>query len=91
LNLLRKVAAYAEMHNTKIAPHHGGNGLGVAAHLHLIASIGNAEFIELVQEPGKLDTTDFQGILAEPLVPDREGYITLPEKPGLGVELREDV
>jgi L-alanine-DL-glutamate epimerase-like enolase superfamily enzyme len=91
LNLLRKVAAYAEMHNTKIAPHHGGNGLGVAAHLHLIASIGNAEFIELVQEPGKLDTTDFQGILAEPLVPDGEGYITLPERPGLGVELRDDL
>jgi L-alanine-DL-glutamate epimerase-like enolase superfamily enzyme len=89
LGVLRKVAAYAEMHSRKIAPHHGGNGLGVAAHLHLIASVPNAEYIELIQEPGKLDTADFQGILAEPLVPDAEGYITLPDRPGLGVELRE--
>jgi L-alanine-DL-glutamate epimerase-like enolase superfamily enzyme len=91
LGVLRKVAAYAEMHGMAIAPHHGGNGLGVAAHLHLIASIPNAGYIELLQEPGKLDTADFQGILAEPLVPDAEGYVTLPDRPGLGVELREDL
>jgi L-alanine-DL-glutamate epimerase-like enolase superfamily enzyme len=91
LSVLRKVAGYAEMHHRQIAPHHGGNGLGVAAHLHLIASIPNAGFIELIQEPGKLDTTDFQGILAQPLVPDPDGYITLPERPGLGVELRDDL
>lgn len=91
LSMLRKVAAYAEMHHMEIAPHHGGNGLGVAAHLHLIASIPNARYIELIQEPQKLDTTDFQGIVAEPLVPDADGYISLPEGPGLGVELREGV
>lgn len=91
LSVLRKVAAYAEMRHMKIAPHHGGNGLGVAAHLHLIASIPNAEYIELIQEPGKLDTADFQGIVAEPLVPDAEGFITLPDRPGLGVNLREDL
>ena len=91
LSVLRKVAGYAEMHNMRIAPHHGGNGLGVAAHLHLIASIPNAGYIELIQEPPKLDTTDFQGILAKPLVPDADGYITLPDRPGLGVELREDL
>src|SRR5680860_966500 len=91
LSVLRKVAAYAEMHHRMIAPHHGGNGLGVAAHLHLIASVPNAGFIELIQEPGKLDTTDFQGILAEPLVPDPDGYITLPDRSGLGVDLRDDL
>lgn len=91
LGVLRKIAAYAEMRHMKIAPHHGGNGLGVAAHLHLIASVPNAEYIELIQEPSKLDTTDFQGIIAEPLVPDADGYVTVPDRPGLGVELREDL
>ncbi len=91
LGLLRKVAAYAEMHNMRIAPHHGGNGLGVAAHLHLIASLPNAGYIELLQEPGKMESADFQGIVAEPLLPDADGYVTLPETPGLGLELREDL
>ncbi|HYH12121.1 MAG TPA: mandelate racemase/muconate lactonizing enzyme family protein [Thermomicrobiales bacterium] len=91
LSVLRKVAAYAEMRHMQIAPHHGGNGLGVAGHLHLIASIPNAEYIELIQEPGKLDTRDFQGIVAEPLVPDADGYVTVPDRPGLGVDLREDL
>jgi L-alanine-DL-glutamate epimerase-like enolase superfamily enzyme len=33
----------------------------------------------------------FQGVLAEPLMPDVNGDVRLPERPGLGVELRDDL
>jgi L-alanine-DL-glutamate epimerase-like enolase superfamily enzyme len=30
---------------------------------------------------------DFQGLIAEPFAPDRDGFVRLPDKPGLGIEL----
>ena len=85
--LLRKVAAYAEMHQKPLVPHHGGNGLGVAAHLHFSASVPNSGYVELLQDPPGLPVERFQGLLTEPLVPDAEGYVHLPSGPGLGVTL----
>jgi L-alanine-DL-glutamate epimerase-like enolase superfamily enzyme len=29
-------------------------------------------------------------MLAEPLRPDAEGFLTVPDRPGLGIELDED-
>jgi L-alanine-DL-glutamate epimerase-like enolase superfamily enzyme len=84
---LRKIAAYAELHHKTFAPHHGGSGLGVAAHLHLSASLPNSAYVELLQEPPALPVELFQGLIAAPLVPDAEGNVRLPDQPGLGVEL----
>lgn len=84
---LKKVAGYAEMHQKPFVPHHGGNGVGIAAHLHLSASCPNSPYIELLQEPPAIDVADFQGLIAEPFVPDADGDVRLPDKPGLGIEL----
>jgi D-galactarolactone cycloisomerase len=84
---LRKLAAYAELRHKRFVPHHGGSGLGVAAHLHLSAACPNAPYVELLQEPPALPVEAFQGVLAEPLVPDADGDVRLPDKPGLGVDL----
>ncbi len=89
LSGLRKVAAYAEMRHKQFAPHHGGSGVGVAAHLHLSASLPNSSYIELLQEPPYLPVETFQGLITEPLIPDGEGNVHLPTGPGLGVELNE--
>lgn len=91
IGLLRKVAAYAELHGKPVAPHHGGNGLGVATHLHLSASLANSPWVELLQDPPAMEAAQFQGILATPLVPEADGFVRLPEAPGLGVELAEHV
>ncbi len=85
---LRKIAAYAELHHKQFAPHHGGSGLGVAAHLHLSATCANSSYVELLQEPPGLPVEVFQGLIAEPLVPDANGDVLLPAGPGLGVELK---
>jgi L-alanine-DL-glutamate epimerase-like enolase superfamily enzyme len=87
LSGLRKIAAYAELRHKPVAPHHGGSGIGVAAHLHLSASLPNSPYVELLQEPPALPVDMFQCIITEPLVPDADGNVHLPDKPGLGVEL----
>ena len=87
LGALRKVAAYAELRHKQFAPHHGGSGLGVAAHLHLSASCPNSSYVELLQEPPALPVETFQGLITEPLTPNADGDVLLPDKPGLGVEL----
>jgi L-alanine-DL-glutamate epimerase-like enolase superfamily enzyme len=91
LGMLRTIAGYAEMRGKLCIPHHGGNGVGLAGHLQLSAAIPNAPYVELVQEPPALTAEMFQGVLAEPLVPDAEGNVRLPDRPGLGVELRDDL
>ena len=87
IGMLRKIAGYAEMHQKQFVPHHGGSGLGVAAHLQLSASLPNSGYVELLQEPPNLPVERFQGLLAEPLIPRQDGYVYLPDGPGLGVEL----
>jgi L-alanine-DL-glutamate epimerase-like enolase superfamily enzyme len=87
LSGLRKIAAYAELRGKPFAPHHGGSGIGVAAHLHLSATCRNSPWVELLQEPPFLPVERFQGTITRPLVPDAEGDVHLPDGPGLGIEL----
>ena len=57
---LRKVAALAELHHKLVAPHHGGGGIGLAAHLHRCAAIPNASYLELWHDPPCLTGDVFQ-------------------------------
>jgi L-alanine-DL-glutamate epimerase-like enolase superfamily enzyme len=83
---LRKIAALAEMHHKKVAPHHGGGGVGIAAHLHLACAIPNSTYFELLHEPPGMSADDFQWYLNEPVHVDAEGNVHAPTGPGLGVE-----
>jgi L-alanine-DL-glutamate epimerase-like enolase superfamily enzyme len=87
---LRKVAALAELHHKLVAPHHGGGGIGLAAHLHLCAAIPNASYLELWHDPPCMTGDVFQWYLQEPLRIDSDGMIAVPQKPGLGIELDEE-
>jgi L-alanine-DL-glutamate epimerase-like enolase superfamily enzyme len=87
LGALRKLAAYAELRHKQLVPHHGGSGLGVAAHLQLSATCPNTSYVELLQEPPALPVHTFQGLITEPLMPDAAGDVRLPDQPGLGIEL----
>lgn len=88
---LRKIGALADAFGRKIVPHHGGSGLGIMAHLHLIASWPHAPWVELLHDPPICDYRDRFSIFEEPPVVDKEGYLALPQKPGLGVEIRKDL
>ena len=83
---LRKIAALGELHRKLVAPHHGGGGLGLAAHLHLACAIPNSSYFEMLHEPPGLSSDMFQWYLAEPLRITSEGDILAPAGPGLGVQ-----
>lgn len=85
MSSLRKVAALGEMHRKLVAPHHGGGGLGLAAHLHLACAIPNSTYFEMLHEPPGMSADDFQWYLAEPLRVNADGDIVAPHRPGLGV------
>src|SRR6266852_3499400 len=86
LSSLRKIAALGELHRKLVAPHHGGGGLGLAAHLHLACAIPNSTYFEMLCEPPGMSSDDFQWYLQEPLKVNADGDIIAPSKPGLGVE-----
>jgi L-alanine-DL-glutamate epimerase-like enolase superfamily enzyme len=86
LSSIRKIAALGELHRKLVAPHHGGGGLGLAAHLHLACAIPNSTYFEMLHEPPGMSSDEFQWYLQEPLRVNAHGDIVAPSAPGLGVE-----
>ncbi|QEX21855.1 isomerase [Hypericibacter adhaerens] len=86
---LRRVGQMALEHNLVFTPHTWTNGIGVVANAHLTAGATGAPFLEFPYDPPEwgLDRRDY--MLAEP-VDAKDGWFTLTEKPGLGIELDED-
>ncbi len=86
-----KMAHLCGQHGLLFCPHTGGNGIGLMANLHLVAATGLCPFVEYPLDPPgwTLERRDF--ILAEPIRVSSTGDLELPEKPGLGIELREDI
>jgi L-alanine-DL-glutamate epimerase-like enolase superfamily enzyme len=82
----RKVAALAQAYNLPVIPHVFASGLATIANMHLIASLSNAGLLECDQNPNPLRSELFN----EPLEIDRNGQITLPDRPGLGVTLNQE-
>lgn len=87
---LRRVATMAMEHNLVFTPHTWTNGLGVVANAHLTAGLTESAFLEFPFDPPEwsLDRRDF--MLREPLRVDEAGFITLSERPGMGVDLDEE-
>jgi L-alanine-DL-glutamate epimerase-like enolase superfamily enzyme len=88
---LRKIGVLAEAFGKRVAPHHGGRGLGTIAHLHLVASWPHAPYLELLHDPPVGDYRHGFSVLQEPPVVDSSGYVAVPQGPGLGVEINRDL
>jgi L-alanine-DL-glutamate epimerase-like enolase superfamily enzyme len=91
ITALRKIGVLAEAFGKRVAPHHGGRGLGTVAHLHLVASWSHAPYLELLHDPPTGDYRHGFSILRDPPVVDREGLVAVPRGPGLGVEIDPDL
>jgi L-alanine-DL-glutamate epimerase-like enolase superfamily enzyme len=88
---LRKVAAFAEMCYKPYVPHAWIPGPGFAASLQLAGSIPNCPYIEYPCDPPSYSIDVWQMLLTEEIRIDKEGYLPVPQKPGLGVELNEEI
>lgn len=77
-----KIAAIASAHNLPLAPHYF-----TEVHAQLAAVVPGTITVEYFFPES--DIISFDELLAEPLVP-RDGWIELPDRPGVGLDLRED-
>ena len=82
----KKVAAMAQVHYIGVAPHSASGPALAAASIHLDACTPNF----LIQELFYPDQAAYGEILKEHFLVPKDGFIELPKKPGLGLELDEE-
>ena len=80
-----RVVAHAEARNVRVIPHCWSTDILVAATLHCISTMHDCPYLEYNVTDNPLRTD----LLVDPIRP-REGVVAVPDKPGLGIELRED-
>ena len=84
----RKLADLADMHHVNLTWHNISSPIGTLAGVHLCASMPNL----LALEWHAASVPFFDRLIkggTEPMI--RDGHIAVPDSPGLGIELDEDV
>jgi D-galactarolactone cycloisomerase len=72
-------------HNVLLVPHGWNTAIGLAADLHLTAALPVARYVEYLTPSPYLDE-----IVTEPFRPDAEGYLSVRDRPGLGITLNRE-
>jgi galactonate dehydratase len=86
---IRRISALAETYYVAVAPNHDGGPIGTAAALQLAASLPNF-FIQNVPTPqDERDRRMRAELVAEPIETVRDGFLSLPTAPGLGITVNE--
>lgn len=82
---LKKIAAMADTYYIPFAPHNPSGPVACAASLQLAASTTNFSILEIMYSdvPWRKDVTN-ESLHYE------DGYIEIPDKPGLGIEINEE-
>ncbi len=81
----RKIAAMAEACYVTLAPHNPMGPVATAVNAQLAACTPNFLILEYIPD----DQPPRRDLLKEPLQV-KDGYLVLPDKPGLGIELNEE-
>jgi len=82
---VKKIAAIAESHHQRVIPHNFLGPVATAACVQLAACTSNWDLQEYVREssPPRCD-------VVRQVTRLKDGYLLVPETPGIGVELNED-
>jgi D-galactarolactone cycloisomerase len=72
-------------------PHTWTNGIGLLANVQLTAGVGGGPYIEYPYDPPGWTPERRDFMLAEPARVDGDGFIAVPDRPGLGFELADDL
>jgi L-alanine-DL-glutamate epimerase-like enolase superfamily enzyme len=80
-----RIAWMAYERNVQWIPHGWNTAVGLAADLHLSAAMPVARYVEYLTPCVYLDE-----IVTQPFRPDKEGYLSIPDRPGLGIELNRE-
>ena len=88
---LARIAAAARRADLIFTPHTWGSGLMLLANAHLTVGTGGAPYLEFPFDPPDWVPAQRDFYLAETIEPDAEGWLELPDRPGLGAVLDEDI
>ncbi|MBT4485176.1 MAG: mandelate racemase/muconate lactonizing enzyme family protein, partial [Candidatus Latescibacteria bacterium] len=81
----KKISAMAESFQVTVAPHNPMGPVATAANVHLCAAIPNMLILEYIPD----DTPERCDIVDKP-VKFSDGWLEIPDKPGLGIELNKE-
>ena len=85
----RQVAEAAALKHRQFTPHSWTNGLGVLANLHVATGVGGGPYFEFPFDPPGW-TIERRDFFMKPIMIDSEGYVSVPDAPGLGAEIDFD-
>jgi D-galactarolactone cycloisomerase len=85
---VRNIALMAESQGKWCCPHTFGPGLLLAANLQVLGAT-NAPYVEVPFFPPAITHEVRDSVLAETIGLDADGYVQIPQNPGLGVEVSE--
>lgn len=82
---LKKIAAMAESYYIPFAPHNPSGPVANAATLQLAACCPNFEILEIMYSD-----VDYRKDVTTEKLEYKDGYIAIPDRPGLGIEINEE-
>ena len=82
---LKKIASEAESRYIPFAPHNPSGPVANAATLQLAATCPNFEILEIMYSD-----VAWRGEISNESLQYKDGYIAIPDKPGLGIEIDEE-
>jgi len=81
----RRIAWSAADHNILFVPHGWNTAIGLAADLQLVSALPTTRWVEYLTGSPYIDD-----LVAQPWRLDADGYLPIPDAPGLGVRLNPD-
>ncbi|MGB0741076.1 MAG: mandelate racemase/muconate lactonizing enzyme family protein [Planctomycetaceae bacterium] len=85
LSEFRRIAWMAQDHNVQVVPHGWNTAVGLAADLQISAFLPSARYVEYLTPCAYIEQ-----LTAEPFVVDSEGFLQIPDLPGLGIAVDPD-
>lgn len=90
ITFTRKIADMVQADGAWFSPHTWTNGIGVLANLHLAAAVSLCPYLEFPYDPPAWTAERRDYVMANKLQVDQDGYLSLSDAPGLGIELDEE-
>ncbi|MFZ3332327.1 MAG: mandelate racemase/muconate lactonizing enzyme family protein [Candidatus Acidiferrales bacterium] len=88
LTIAQRIADFADLHTVPVAPHNISSPVGTLTSVHFCAAIPNFLALEFHAADVPFWNELVEG-LPSPMI--QNGFVSVPEKPGLGVILNEEV
>ncbi|MCZ7645250.1 MAG: mandelate racemase/muconate lactonizing enzyme family protein [Planctomycetota bacterium] len=85
LTEMHRLGLCADDHQVLLVPHGWNTAVGLAADLQLVSAAGNARWIEYITPAPYIED-----LLQQPVRLDAEGWVDIPDAPGLGLAFNPD-